>query len=79
MGIDANNIASHMNTSAQNLQSTYITLVQREWQLPTACIAQQNFLAAKLLVPYAHYKATGGDSTKACSCNSLLGSVSLNL
>lgn len=79
MGIDVNNIACHMNTSAQNLQSTYITLVQREWQLPTTCINQQNFLAAKLLVPYAHYKATGGDATKTCSCNNLLGSVPLNL
>lgn len=78
MGVDSNNIASHMNTSVANLQNTYITSVIREWELPTACIAQQTFLAAKLLVPYAHYGATQGDLSKPCSCKNLLGSVSLS-
>ena len=75
MEVPANNIAAHMNTTADNLRSTYITTVLRDWELPRACIAHHELLAAKLAVPYAHYLATQGDASRACNCNDLFASV----
>lgn len=71
--VPVNSIANHMQTSAENLTSTYITAVKRDWTLPRACAAKHEFLAAKLLLPYVHFQS-GGDGK--CKCDALLGTIS---
>ena len=75
LSLSANTIAAHMNTSAQNLEATYITKVTRDWHLPLDCAAKHTEPAAKLLLPYVHYISTQDDRGQRCDCANLLGSI----
>ena len=71
--VSTNAIASHMNTSVVNLESTYITKVVRDWSLPMECATKHTEPAAKVLLPYIHYISSqnGGQ----CDCSNCLGSI----
>lgn len=71
MGVPTAQIAALTQNTAATLDSTYIRLVLREWDLPLDCIRAQPRLCAKLLLPFVHHtsKAAGGDT---CDCSTLL-------
>lgn len=75
MGVSSNAISRLTLNSAATLDSTYILPVDLEWATPTDCVAMQEFLPVKLLLPYVHYKSTGGNPAAACDCAKILQQV----
>ena len=72
MGVATSAISTLTLNSTGTLDSTYICPVLREWAVPQVCVRAQQYLSAKLLVPYVHWHSTGGDESKACDCKTLL-------
>lgn len=70
MGIPTSRIAALALCSIDNLQSTYITTVQREYEFPpAACLNSQQNVSTKLLLPWVHY--TTSKDGGACLCSSI--------
>ena len=73
MGVSSSIISGLTLNSAATLEKTYICQVSRNWTLPLGCIKAQELLTVKLLLPFVHYTSTGGDASKPCGCNKILG------
>ena len=68
MGVPTSRIAALALCSIDNLQSTYITTVQREYEFPpAACLDSQQNVSTKLLLPWVHYTTSKDEGTCLCS------------
>ena len=63
-------IASHMCTTAESIQKTYIVGLHQDWLVPE-CVRWTNDLATKLVIPYVHYVSTR-KAGQVCHCKSLM-------
>ena len=84
MGVSPEAISNITLNSPMTLTSTYIVEVERHWELPLSCLANQPSLLGKLLLPYVHwktFKARDPDalgSVDSCACSQVFGDVSSN-
>jgi len=72
MGVSAEKVAAHQQTSVSSMMSTYNLPVRQEWDLPAACIAAASHLGHKLAIPFVHFKTKTDDG---CGCSLLVAPV----